>query len=174
MTTRIPWGPDSPGYPNCPVPAGHDCTVYFRDGDFERSSTPELWGWRHEGRRTDIIAYCDHDAPNQANGDLTPAQLAYAAEVAERFILADFDGNDIAGLRNGIAADSAIEDFARIVNGRPSSFVRAPDQARELLARGLDVLERFHDHEAANSNTEGALEIEALMADYAAYLKGAA
>lgn len=50
----------------------------------------------------------------------------------------------------------------------------APDQARELLARGLDVLERFHDHEAANSNTEGALEIEALMADYAAYLKGAA
>lgn len=47
---------------------------------------------------------------------VTQAQMNFAADVVEKFILADFGGNDVAGLRNGIMADSAIEDFVRTVN----------------------------------------------------------
>lgn len=51
--------------------------------------------------------------------EFTQDQLNKAADIADKFIMADFGGNDVAGLRNGICADSAIEDFVREVT-RPA------------------------------------------------------
>ncbi len=72
MTDRIAWGPDSPGYPVCPVEPGTDCTVWFRSGRETRDDGPEGWArWDH-GRigglpDYDIIAYQPHTEPDQSD-----------------------------------------------------------------------------------------------------------
>ena len=53
----IAWGPDSAGYPECPVPAGADCEVRLLDGDECRDDTPQFWRWGFGGGVGDIIAY---------------------------------------------------------------------------------------------------------------------
>ena len=53
----IPWGPNSAGYPKCPVPDGTDCEVQTRCGAVLRHHTPEAWGWHHLQTGRDIIAY---------------------------------------------------------------------------------------------------------------------
>ena len=53
----ISWGPDSPGYPNCPVAPGTDCEVRFAGGLTTRGTMPESFPWRHDGSCGDIIAY---------------------------------------------------------------------------------------------------------------------
>lgn len=41
----------------CPVPAGSDCEVRFRDGETRRDTEPEEWQWRHIQHAHDIVAY---------------------------------------------------------------------------------------------------------------------
>lgn len=43
----------------CPVPAGSDCEVRFRDGAVMRDSEPEDWGycWHNDNDPRDIVAY---------------------------------------------------------------------------------------------------------------------
>ena len=53
----IEWGPNSAGYPECPVPAGTDCEVRFRGCSDGRDDTPEDWIWTVDGLDGDIIAY---------------------------------------------------------------------------------------------------------------------
>lgn len=53
----IPWGPDSPGYPACPVPAGSNCEMLFRIGAKTSGRDPENCRWAHAGDGSDIVAY---------------------------------------------------------------------------------------------------------------------
>lgn len=67
--------------------------------------------------------------------DFTQEQLNRAADIAEKFVQADFNGNDIAGLRNGICADSAIEDFVREVSPPEPKVDGLAEELKALLAK---------------------------------------
>lgn len=64
----------------CPVPAGHDVTVKFRDGCIIWDNSPELWDWPHNGTDNDIIGYYDHTAAEYATWDDVPEDLKWLAE----------------------------------------------------------------------------------------------
>lgn len=132
MTNRIPWGPDSPGYPQCPTPAGHDVTVWLRGGRTEQSQVPERMGlWNHSrdfgDPENDIIAYCDHDAQDEA--------LSLPADIAQ-FLMGT---GPLEGVHFGDDHPTRKGKFWwRTVIRERAGQARAQDEERELL-----------DHEAA-------------------------
>lgn len=73
-----------------------------------------------------------------ADDTVTREDMNLAADIAEKFVMADFGGNDIAGLRNGIIGDSAIEAFVRDI-ARIASLSQGRDGLVEALREIRDV-----------------------------------
>jgi hypothetical protein len=64
LNTYIEWTEEDRAKGECPVPAGADVTVWFKDGVIRRNSEPEYWDWdKFVGNL--ITAYLVHSVPRE-------------------------------------------------------------------------------------------------------------
>lgn len=152
MTDRIAWGPDSPGYPECPIPPGTDCTVWFRGLEQPiRGQAPEGWVWMHNGSSGDIIAYQPAAEPDQAR-----ELLAEARGVVEQ-LRPKTGPSGVRAIDHRSAAFTVIEPppiIARIdayLSATPnqSDLLAAISTLRDTLQTALKLIDAIHDAERA-------------------------
>ncbi len=125
----ISWGPDSPGYPECPVAPGTDCEVRFAGGSTTRATMPESFEWWHESSCGDIAHYRVWPAKDDARA---AEQVQLADATAGHFIEDDARAEHIIDcLRNQLMGTDEASDQWTFA-GMADAVFRWPVVEREL------------------------------------------